>query len=145
MTDEVLGAAAEAYARFLQELRPETIDRLDELAIEEMRFRDPFNDFTGRDRFKALLRSMFAELDEPRFRLLDGALGRGTVYLRWIFRFRVKGRTSETTIDGVSEVHVDEAGRVIAHIDHWDAGSQFYEKLPVLGWFVRRVKRRLAA
>lgn len=143
MTDDVRGAAAETYARFLQDLKPETIDRLDELAVSEMRFRDPFNDFAGRDRFKALLRSMYEDLEEPQFKLLDGALGRGTVYLRWTLRFRLRAHKTETSIDGVSEVHFDDKGLVIAQIDHWDAGSQFYEKLPMLGWFIRRVKRRM--
>jgi hypothetical protein len=45
----------------------------------------------------------------------------------------------------MSEVQFDEAGSVRAHIDHWDAAGQLYEKLPVIGWILRRIRARLAA
>ena len=38
----------------------------------------------------------------------------------------------------------DGDGRVLSHLDHWDAGGQFYARLPVLGTLIRLVKRRLA-
>lgn len=47
-------------------------------------------------------------------------------------------------VDGVSEVHLTPDGKVAAHLDHWDAGSQFYARLPVLGFLIRLVRRRLA-
>lgn len=137
--------AAETYVRFFEELSPATVDRLDEIAVPTVRFRDPFNDFEGRDRLKALFRGMFDELDRPRFEVTDGALGRQVAYIRWTFRFNFKNKKAPVAIDGVSEVRFDDSGRVIAHIDHWDAASQFYERLPLLGWLIRRVKRRLAA
>ena len=34
-------------------------------------------------------------------------------------------------------------GRISEHIDHWDAAAQFYERIPVLGWLIRKVRRRL--
>jgi steroid Delta-isomerase len=43
----------------------------------------------------------------------------------------------------VSEVRVDAAGRVTEHVDHFDAGSQLYARLPVVGPLVRLVRRRL--
>ena len=45
----------------------------------------------------------------------------------------------------MSELHFDEAGTLRAHIDHWDAAGQLYEKLPGIGWLLRRIRRRLAA
>jgi hypothetical protein len=29
---------------------------------------------------------------------------------------------------------------LLAHQDHWDASEQFFFRLPVLGWLLRRVR-----
>jgi hypothetical protein len=33
---------------------------------------------------------------------------------------------------------------VAEHIDHWDSGEQFYRRLPVLGWLIGLVRKRLS-
>ncbi len=141
-----LDAAFDTYAVFFEGLSPETLDRLEELCAPEVRFRDPFNDVTGVDRFRAVLVKMFEDTVEPRFTIVDRAVSGNVCYLRWDFSFRSPGRRGEAWhIVGMSEVHFDEAGKVAAHLDHWDSGAQFYEKLPVVGALVRAVRRRLAA
>jgi steroid delta-isomerase len=46
-------------------------------------------------------------------------------------------------ITGMSEIHFAPDGRISEHIDHWDSGGQFYERIPVLGWLIRLVRKRL--
>lgn len=136
--------ALAAYIRFFQELRPETLARLDRLAVPDVHFKDPFNDFKSRDRMKAVFARMFEILEQPRFIVRDHALSEQTAYLRWGFVFRPKGQPRPSTIEGMSEVRFDLAGQVTSHIDHWDAAEQFYEKLPVLGWVLRKIKAHMA-
>lgn len=135
--------ALERYARFYAELTPEGLEELRHLCREDVRFRDPFNDFRGVERLIALYADMFDQLDTPAFEITDRALGRQACYLRWIMTFRRKG--SPWRIEGVSEIRFDEDGRVAAHLDHWDAGDQFYAKLPILGAVIRWIQRKLAA
>ena len=69
-----------------------------------------------------------------------------TAYLRWDFTFSPKGRVEDVwKITGMSEVAFDQDLKVISHIDHWDAGEQFYARLPVLGWLIRLVRSKLTA
>lgn len=136
--------ALETYARFFEELTKANAGGLARLAIPDVRFKDPFNDFRDRHRLIRLFTHMFDKLDDPRFVVRDQAMGSSAAYLRWTFTFRVKGRPQVWSIDGMSEVMFDEAGLVTSHVDHWDAGEQFYEKLPVLGALMRVVKRRMA-
>ena len=139
-------AAMDAYAAFFESLSPESLHRLDELCAPEVRFRDPFNDVSGVARFRAVLAKMFRDVADPRFEVTDKAFSGRTCYLRWTFTFRGIGSNTELQrIDGVSEIHLDSAGKVIAHLDHWDAGAQIYERIPVLGAVVRMVRRRLSA
>lgn len=138
------GEALEVYARFFEGLTQANAGGLARLATPDVRFKDPFNDFRDRDRLIRLFTHMFDKLDEPRFIVRDRAMGATAGYLRWTFTFRVKGRPQAWSIEGMSEVAFDAAGLVTSHVDHWDAGEQFYEKLPVLGALMRVVKRRMA-
>jgi hypothetical protein len=139
-----LDAAVAAYVAYWEGLSPETVARLDDLAVEGFRFVDPFQDITGRERAKRAFAATFDATDEPRFRVTDRATSGRTAYLRWTFTFRPKGRAAVWTIEGMSEVAFGADGRALSHIDHWDAGGQFYARLPVLGTLIRLVKRRLA-
>jgi predicted ester cyclase len=137
-------AALDAYVRFYETLTPETINALPSLVTADVRFRDPFNDVQGVDAYARVLTKMFADLDAPRFEVrhavLDGAVG----YLNWRLVFRGR-RGQERSIVGMSELRFDESGRVALHVDHWDAASQLYERVPVLGFILRLIRRRLAA
>ena len=139
-----LDAAVTAYVAYWEALSPGTVDHLDGLAVPDFRFVDPFQDIVGRDRAKRAFAATFTTTDEPRFRVTDRATSGRTAYLRWTFTFRPKGRAAVWTIEGMSEVAFDAEGQALSHIDHWDAGGQFYARLPVLGTLIRLVKRRLA-
>lgn len=130
------------YARFYAEMTPEKIGELRELCTADLRFRDPFNDFTGVEKLIEVFQDMYQQLETPRFDVTDKAVGDEACYLRWTMHFRRKGEA--WMIEGLSEIHFNESGRVAAHLDHWDSGSQFYAKLPLLGGVIRWIARKLA-
>ena len=135
--------AAAAYVAFLEALTPESLPGLKDFCAPEVAFRDPFNDVAGIDALEAVFRKMFEDVAEPHFKVKDYALSGRTAYLCWDFTFRARGRA--WSIDGMSEVTFDDEGKVLRHIDHWDAASQFYETVPFLGTLIRLIKRRLTA
>ena len=132
----------DAYLAAFDAMAPDRLDVFDAVCDPDVRFVDPFNDVRGLARFKDVFRHMYASLENPRFTVRDSAVGEKAGYIRWHFEFAVKGRGM--TIDGMSEVGFGPDGRVIAHIDHWDAGGQVYAKVPVIGALVRWVKNKLA-
>jgi len=133
------------YIRYYETLSRASVGELRRLASVDMRFADPFNDLRGVERVVAMLERMFDELDEPRFSVIDRAVSGPIWYLRWRFTARLRRRATPWTVEGMSEVHYDRQGRVIAHIDHWDSGVQFYARLPVIGWLIGLVRRRMSA
>ncbi|ACI98030.1 nuclear transport factor 2 family protein [Rhodospirillum centenum] len=136
-------AALDAYVRYFEALTPDTLDRLDRLAVPDIHFKDPFNEFRSRDRLKLVFGRMFQRVDSPRFIVRDHAISGQTAYLRWTLTFRSRG-PRPWSIEGMSEVRFDHAGRAVSHVDHWDAAEQLYERLPVLGTVLRLIKARLA-
>jgi predicted SnoaL-like aldol condensation-catalyzing enzyme len=137
-------AGADAYIRFFATLQPDRLDLLDALTTPDVAFHDPFNDLHGRPALRRLLAEMFEQLEQPRFDILRHAADGDVHFVRWRFTGRRPGRSELIELEGVSELHVDADGRVRLHIDHWDAARQLYERVPVLGWLLRRIRRRLA-
>ena len=142
MTD--IAAKAAAYAAYFERVAHDNLDELRNFCAADVRFRDPFNDVRGQDKIVRIFAKMFEDVAEPKFEVIDNAVSGSNSYLRWIFRFRNKKNGKAFSIEGMTEVHFDEAGLVIAHLDHWDAASQLYEHVPLLGGILRLVRKRLA-
>jgi len=136
-------AAARRYAAFLERIEAGNLDELGALTTADVHFKDPFNDVRGRARMIRVFAEVFAVADEVRFAVRDLACGEGVAFLLWDFACRPKRGGGTWTFRGVSELRFDGAGRVTEHIDHFDAGGQFYAKLPLIGPLVRFVRRRL--
>ncbi len=139
-----LEAAAAAYAAFYEDLTPESLGRLEELCAPDVRFRDPFNDVTGVAAYRAILARMFEDVGAPRFKVVDRAISKRAAYLRWDFSFEMRKGGSPWHIEGMTELHFDDQDRVAAHLDHWDSGTQFYGRLPLLRHAIGFVRERLA-
>jgi steroid Delta-isomerase len=134
--------ALAAYARFWETLTPARLDNLADLVAPDVRFKDPFNDLRGADRMIACMRLMY-DHGTPRFEILDRSLGNTAGYLLWRYVNDPGGDKPLLVIEGMSELRFAPDGRIAEHIDHWDAGEQVYERVPVLGTLVRLVKRKL--
>ena len=136
--------ALDGYIAFYEGLTPETLGILRNLCAEDVRFRDPFNDLRGIDAYIRVLEKMFEDVAAPQFRVSHKACDGNVCFLRWTFGYRPHADAPDKILEGMSEVHFDDAGLVIAHIDHWDPAGQIYESLPVIGWLLRIIRRRVS-
>ncbi|MBI3707230.1 MAG: nuclear transport factor 2 family protein [Proteobacteria bacterium] len=139
---DTLRRALDAYAQFYEQLAPERLDGLAALLAPDVRFKDPFNDVRGPADMIRVLRLMY-DHGTPRFEMRDRAVGTERCYLRWRYTSTRDGHNAPWIIEGMSELRFDDAGRLVEHVDHWDAAEQVYERLPLIGWLIRRIKRRL--
>ena len=131
--------AAKRYAAFFQSFTPSDLERFAEYFTADARFKDPFNDVRGLAAIRAVFAHMYKPCPLARFTVHDVALEQDTAYLRWTFVC-----TDQLSIDGVSRVVFDHAGRVREHVDYWDAAEQVYAHLPLIGGLFRWLQRRLA-
>lgn len=139
--------ASSRYRRFIENLSPDTVQQLDELAAPAIHFRDPLNDTHGVDSTKRVLVRIFREVDDPRYIVTHAAIDGDTCFYRWRFtcRPRMSGRGQPWIVDGITEVRFDDQGRVVEHVDYWDAGHYLYERIPLFGYLIRFLRKRLAA
>ena len=135
----------QAYGEFFEGLTPEDMQQFDLLFSSNIHFKDPFNDVRGVEALKQVFTHMFEQCVNPRFHVSDHCGAGDQGYLYWSFHFTPKGRTGERRLEGVSRVIFDEDGRVVEHIDYWDPAEQIYSQVPLLGWVLDFVRRRLSA
>lgn len=106
-------------------------------------YRDSLTDMQGIDNIEAYLIEGTHMMHEVVFNLQDVAVHDGNYYFRWITRFSQKRQKDEVThLPGMSHVRFNKEGRIVFHQDFWDAGV-IYEKLPVVGLFIRWMKKRI--
>lgn len=137
---------ASAYVRFYEALSPESLKDISDVCHDDILFRDPFNETVGVNAYAALLAGMFKSAPDITFKVLHCAYDGEACFLRWDSQATVKALGKDPwSVKGMSELRFADDGRVISHIDHWDAASQFYERLPVIGGILRIIRRRVAA
>lgn len=140
MTD--VECALARLVAFYEHLSQESLAQLGAVYAPDARFKDPFNEVQGHAAILAIFEHMFVQVDAPRFIVLDRMAQGGQAFLTWEFRFRMKRRVAgEQCIRGATHVRFDAQGRVAEHRDYWDVAEELYEKLPLLGGFMRLLKR----
>lgn len=129
-----------AYVR----LTRENLDALLALYDEQARFKDPFNEVSGRPAMRRVFIDMFEQLREPRFVVRHAATEGDEAFLTWELNF-LRQSGAPMTVRGASHLRYSPAGLVVLHRDYWDAAEELYAKLPVLGALMRALRRRLSA
>lgn len=114
-----------------------------DLYAQDAYYRDSFTEMHGIDNIEAYLIQGTHIMHNLTFDLQDVAVHDGNYYFRWITRFSQKRKKDEVThLPGVSHVRFNKEGKIIFHQDFWDAGV-IYERLPVVGFFIRWLKKRM--
>lgn len=130
------------YRRYLETLSPASLEQLGDYVSETVRFKDPFNDVTGLEAMSCVFRHMFATVGPFAFTVTHLAFDGYTCLMAWRFSATLRG--APWTFDGTSVITFASDGKVIEHIDHWDAAGEFYEKLPIIGQLLAWLRGRLA-
>ena len=74
---------------------------------------------------------MFKNVKDPKFLIVDYSINKQRVYLKWkmtFFAFK-----SLQTIEGMSELLLNDFGKVVFHRDYWDSLSGLFIKIPLIG------------
>ncbi|MDC3072072.1 nuclear transport factor 2 family protein [bacterium] len=123
------------YINLFSNLSPDNINEFDNLISKDIIFADPFNNIKGKNAFKNIFYHMFENVKEPSFFVLDYSINKQRVFLKWkmtFFAFK-----SLQTIEGMSELLLNDNGKVASHIDYWDTLNGLFIKIPFIGYFYK--------
>lgn len=129
---------------YFQALTPESVADIGRYYTEEAYFRDPFNEVRGIAPLQHIFNDMFERMHGPRFTVVETIANEQGAMLIWDFDFRIKALKpgQQRRIHGLSHIRFAADGRVSYHRDYWDAASELYEQLPVVGALMRWLKKR---
>ena len=123
------------YIDLFSNLTPESIKDFDDLIARDIIFEDPFNNIKGVNAFKNIFYHMFKNVKNPKFLILDYSINKQRVFIRWqmtFFAFK-----SLQSIEGMSELLLNDVGKVISHKDYWDSLNGIFIKIPFFGYFYK--------
>ena len=135
--------ALDAYIQLLEGLRHDNLEGLRAICHPEIQFRNPFNEKIGFAHFITALDKMFSDIQDMRFSCRNRAAMGNVGFFSWVMLYRTHKEGSDIRFEGTTELHFDTQGRVLMHIDYWDCAAQFYETLPVIGFILRHIRRRM--
>ena len=133
------------YLTAMGNLNTEKVADLELVMCRDIHFVDPFNNVIGLEKVQAIFQHMYRKIKNARFIILNSALDLKNPdpvgLIRWRMEGNLKLNDRPWPIEGMSEIRFSADGRVREHIDHWDSGEQFFERLPLIGWLVRLIKK----
>jgi steroid delta-isomerase len=140
--DDSSSASLQNLLDFYHQLTPDRLEEIGQIYASDAYFKDPFNEVRGLENVKVIFVRMYQHLREPRFRIIDTVRQGEQACLTWEMTFMVR-RNESFCIRGMTHVRFDQSGRVNYHRDYWDAAEELYEKLPLLKWLMRWLKKKV--
>lgn len=138
-----LETSVQHLVNFYSEFSLESVDRLGEVYDRDVVFQDPINVLHGLASLQDYFREMMQGVKSCRFEILSTEILTTQAAIEWRM-FYAHPRLNhglEIVVEGVSLVTGDD--RIKRHRDYFDLGSMLYEHVPVIGYAVKRLKRRL--
>lgn len=134
----------ERFTHYYAELDSQPPSELSALYHPDAVLQDPFGEHQGFAAIHRYFTHLLANVEHCRFSiappLCDGHRFAVTWTMHWSHP-RIAGGEM-LALPGCSVVDIEDE-RIIQQRDYYDAGEMLYEHLPLLGWAVRSVKKRV--
>ncbi len=97
-----------------------------------------YRDYTP---LRAHLAGINQSVHAARVSLVNYWIEGDSVFVHWrmSYTLAVLGVRSDLTSHGISQLKMNQAGRIIFQQDYWDGNNGLYRQLPVVGWFYRLI------
>ena len=122
-------------------LDSEHLHLLDEIYSADVLFEDPAQRIYGLSALRERMGELYRNVRSCRFTYNTRVEAQGTAMLEWTMHLRhVRFHPDrELNLPGATLLHFDEGG-VYLHRDFYDLGALIYERVPLLGRLIRRIK-----
>lgn len=139
MTDQGEPESVVRFKRVFARLTPDAVMPLAEVYATDVVFEDPLHRVEGLPALAAYFARLNARVESAEFAFGTQVVGDGGAALTWTMTVRTRRPRQVIVVPGVSVLRFGD--RVTHQRDYFDVGAMLYERLPVLGWVLRRFKR----
>ncbi|MGQ8365045.1 nuclear transport factor 2 family protein [Glaciecola sp. 1036] len=133
------------FSTFYSDLASMKVDKLSEIYSQNVVFADPVGRYEGisavENYFTKLLKNAkYCEFDiHDKLSTTDGHH-----VITWTMKY-ISSRINNgkpVSVDGITWLETQD-NKITLHRDYYDLGQMAYEHVPILGYFVKSVKRRI--
>ena len=111
-------------------LNESTLDDIVSYYDEKVFFKDPFNEFNGREKLKKLFLHMFITFKNPHFVFIDTIENSEEIFLTWDLIFSYKEKLFKIHVS--SHLKLNDEKKIVYHRDYWDVGEELLLKIPLI-------------
>ena len=127
------------FKKVFARLTPDSKMPLADLYAPDVVFEDPLHRLEGLDALVAYFDRLNAKVEYAEFAFGQQVVSEGLAALTWVMTVRTRRPRQTIVVPGVSVLRFGD--RVTHQRDYFDVGAMLYERLPLFGWFLRRIKR----
>ncbi|WP_223670620.1 nuclear transport factor 2 family protein [Kangiella shandongensis] len=139
-------APSDHFAKLFKNFHQDATEQvIREVYAEEFYFNDTFKTFHHIDQLIPYMEETAKNVETTIVEILDVSKSHSDYYLRWKMSmvFMAKGKKIESESVGMTQLRFNDDGKIILHQDYWDGAEGFYQHLPYIGYFVRKVRDSL--
>ena len=119
------------YSHFLENISLPTLKNFSNYVAPNVHFRDPFHDTIGANNMQLIFSRLLKTMNNVEFSVISEAINEPTYLITWHFSAEFRGKCF--SFNGASEIIFSPDGLVIEHIDYWDAATNVYQHIPIIG------------
>jgi len=126
-----------------EKLSTDNLALLLDLYREDVEFRDPLHKISGIDALSGYFDGLYQNLASCQFTIFDVVYDESKAAVYWSMTYK------HPKLNGGEEIHVEGSSfikgsqdKVYFHRDYLDVGSMLYEHIPLLGAFIRWIKKK---
>ena len=123
------------YLKLYKNLDLDDLNTIDELLDRNFEFIDPFNYINSISEFKKMFQKTIKSSNKIKFHILKKTSVDNLYFIKWKMNYEAFGNKQK--IEGISEIYLSSAGKILKHVDHWDSYTQFYLKIPIVNLFLK--------
>ncbi|MCE7066972.1 nuclear transport factor 2 family protein [Dyadobacter sp. CY326] len=114
---------------------------LEEIYESDAHFQDPIRTLKGIVEIHTYLQKFNANVRRGGYKFTQQSIRNDRAYLSWELDLEYKIPQKRIAVSGITVLLIGE--KVISQRNYYDAGAFFYEHLPLIGPFIRYIKRKL--
>ena len=117
---------------------------VDEIYARDVQFEDPISKGRGSENLKRHFGRLFRSFSRISYSYGRTTWTAETLVIEWTLKAE-RGATAKVfELPGISWLQLDpETGKIVRSREYFDLGKGLYERIPVLGYFLRRVRKSL--
>ena len=138
----------ERIDQFISDMNSLNFDNVQEVLrnvySDQINFVDPVKNISGIDNLTNYFQNLYSRVNKCHF-TLNNYISNGQQYsLQWVMKLQHKkvAKNKEIVLEGASFIQFSD-GKIQYHQDYYDLGALVYERLPILGTVVKKVRHAI--